>query len=216
MMECVGLGKRVAVWILGFLTFLAVLHVLEAFFALTQNAPISLLWLYPFSGLFGTVDVALYFWGSLGAVLVLWGATCLVAFRSPLDMLLSRILRDAQLENEEEVSILSAKGNFLEMMNESLVNNTVELGNVKDLLFNVRTEVINLRGLHDVVGGLKSDVTHLKTSFKKLETNLTKNLVCPACGKDVQPDFRICPFCGEDLLKGKIVLAEQAALQVQK
>lgn len=211
-----GLGKRFAVWFLGFLTFLAVLHVLEAFFAFTQNVPIRLLWLYPFSGWLGTVDVAAYFWGSLGSVCVLWGLTCLVALRSPLDMLLCKVFKDAQLENEEEVSFLSAKGNFLEMMNDSLINNTVELGNVKDLLFNVRAEVLNLRGLQDVVGGLKSDVVHLKTSLKKLEANLAKNAICPACGKDVQHDFRVCPFCGEDLLREKIVLAEHAALRLHK
>jgi NADH pyrophosphatase NudC (nudix superfamily) len=132
-------------------------------------------------------------------------------------MLLSNILKDAKLENnEEEVSILSAKGNFLEVMNDSLVSNTVELGNVKDLLFNVRAEVLGLRSLQDVVTSVKSDVTHLKNSLKKLETNFAKNAICPACGKDVQPEFRICPYCGENLLKEKILLAEQAAIKLHR
>ncbi len=210
------LGKGVAVWILGSLTFLAGLHVLDAFFALTQNGSITLLKLYPFSAWLGSVDVVAYFWGSLIAAFVLWGATCVVALRSPLDMLLSRILRDAQLENEEEVSLVSAKGNFLEMMNEGLISNTIELNNVKDLLQNVRTEVVSLSGLQNVVGGVKSDITSLKTSFKKLETNLSRNVLCPACGKDVQPGFRICPYCGEDLLKEKIHLAEAATIRAHK
>jgi hypothetical protein len=215
-MECVSLGKSIAVWITGFLTFLAVLHTLEAFFALTQGGKITLLWMYPFSSWFGTVDVLTYFWGSLAAAFVLWGATCVIALRSPLDMLLSRILKDAQAENEEEVSIVSAKGNFLEIMNDSLVNNTVELGNVKDLLFSVRGEVMNLSSLRDVVGSLRSDVANLRTSLRKLETNLTKIMVCPACGKDVQPDFCVCPYCGENLLTEKVHLAEAAAIKLRK
>jgi hypothetical protein len=210
------LGKGVAVWILGSLTFLALLHVLEAFFALTQNGSITLLWFYPFSGWFGTVDVVVYFWGSLIAASVLWGLTCIVALRSPLDTLLSRILRDAQSENEEEISILSAKGNFLEVMNESVIHNTVELNNMKDLLQNVRAEMVNMRPLIDVVERVKSDVTSVKTTLKKLETNMQKNRICPACGRDVQFDFRICPYCGENLLMDKIILAEPAVIKVQK
>jgi len=207
------LGKGVAVWILGSLTFWAGLHVLEAFLAWTQNGSITLLRLYPFSGLLGSFDVGLYFWTSLSVAFVLWGVTCIVALRSPLDVLLCRILNDAKSENEEEVSLVSAKSGFLEMLNEGLMNNTVELNSVKDLLFNVRTEVASLRGLQDVLGGVKSDLTCLKSSLKKLETNLTKNTLCPACGKDVQPDFRICPYCGEDLLKRKTRLAEAVAIR---
>lgn len=207
------MGKGLAVWILGSLTFLAGLHVLEAFLAWTQNGSITLLWMYPFSGMLGSIDAGLYFWASLGVAFALWGATSIVALRSPLDMLLCRILNDAKSENEEEVSLVSAKSGFLEMMNEGLMNNTVELNSVKDLLFNMRAEVVSLRGLHDMVGGVKSDLTCLKSSLKKLETNLTKNTLCPACGKDVQPDFRICPYCGEDLLKRKILVAEAVAIR---
>ena len=211
-----ALGKGVAVWILGSLTFLAALHVLEAFFALTQNAPIVLLKLYPFSPWLGSVNVVAYFWGSLIATSLLWGATCIIALRNPLDTLLSRVLRDAQSENEEEVSLLSAKGNYLELMNEGLIRNTIEISNVKDLMQNVRAEVVSLRSLQDAVGGIRSDMTSLKTSLKKLETNLSRNVLCPACGKNVKSDFRICPYCGEDLLREKILLAEAEAIKAHK
>ena len=211
-----ALGKGIAVWILGSLTFLAALHVLEAFFALTQNAPTVLLKLYPFSPWLGSVNVVAYFWGSLIATFLLWGATCIIALRNPLDMLLSRVLRDAQSENEEEVSLLSAKGNYLELMNEGLIRNTIEISNVKDLMQNVRAEVVNLRPLQDAVGGIRSDITSLKTSLKKLETSLSRNVLCPACGKDVQSDFRICPYCGEDLLREKILLAEAEVIKARR
>jgi len=210
------LGKGVAVWMFGSLTFLAVLHVLEAFFALTLNGSIVLLRLYPFSNLFGVIDVVTYFWVSLAVASVLWGVTGIIALRSPLDTMLNRILKDAQLENEEGVSILSAKGNFLEMMNEGLISNTVELNNVKDLVSNVRAEVVGLRGLQDIVGGVKSDLGSLKVSLKKLETDLSRSVVCPACGRGVQPDFRVCPYCGEDLLRQKVLLAEAAVIKAQK
>ena len=210
------MGKGVAVWILGSLTFLAGLHVLEAFFALTQNAPIVLLKLYPFSPLLGSVNVVAYFWGSLIAAFILWGATCIIALRNPLDILLSRVLKDAQSENEEEVSLFSTKGNFLELMNEGLIRNTIEISNVKDLMQNVRAEVVSLRPLQNAMEVMKSDMTSLKTSLKKLETNFLRNLMCPACGKDVQPGFRICPYCGEDLLRQKILIAEAEAIKARK
>jgi len=209
------LGKAVVVWIFGFLTFLAILNTLEAFFALTQSTPITLLRLYPFSNWFGTVDVSMYFLGSLSATFVLWGVTCFIALRNPLDIWLGKILKEAQAENEEEVSIVSTKGNILEMMNDSLLNNSIELNNVKDLLSNVRAEMLGMRPVKDVVEHLKSDMTHLKTTLKKLETNLTRNRICPACAKDVQPDFRICPYCGENLLT-EIVLKEPSIIKIQK
>jgi hypothetical protein len=210
------LGKGVAVWVFGSLTFLAVLHVLEAFFALTLHGSIVLLRLYPFSSLFGAIDIVMYFWVSLAVASVLWGITCIIALRSPLDTWLNRILRDSQLKNEEEVSIVSAKGNILDMMNEGLISNAVELGNVKDLLANVRAEVVGLRGLQDVVGSVKSDLVSLKVSLKKLESDLARSVVCPACGRGVQPDFRVCPYCGEDLLRQKVLLAEAAVVKMHK
>jgi hypothetical protein len=210
------LGKGVAVWVFGSLTFLAVLHVLEAFFALTLNGSIVLLRLYPFSGLFGTVNTVLYFWISLVVASVLWGVTCIIALRSPLDTWLDRILKDSQLKNEEEVNIVRAKGNVLDMMNEGLICNSVELGNVKDLLANVRAEVVGLRELQTVVNGVKSDLVSLKVSLRKLESDLARSVVCPACGRGVQPDFRVCPYCGEDLLRQKILLAEAAIVKVHE
>ena len=210
------MGKGLAVWVFGSLTFLAVLHVFEAFFALTLNGSIVLLRLYPFSYALGTIDVAVYFWVSLVVASVLWGATCIIALRSPLDNWLNMILKDSQLKNEEEVSIVSAKGNVLDTMNEGLISNTMELNNVKDLVANVRAEVVGLRGLHDMVGGVKSDLVSLKGSLKKLEANLARSVVCPACGRGVQPDFRVCPYCGEDLLRHKVHLAEAAVATLHK
>lgn len=210
------LGKGVAVWVFGSLTFLAVLHVLEAFFALTMNGSIILLRMYPFSSMLGTIDVVAYLWVSLVVASVLWGATCIIALRSPLDTWLNMIIKDAQLKKEEEASFVSAKENVLDMMNESLITNAVELNNVKDLLFNVRSEVIDLRGLQDAVVGVRSDLVSLKVSLRKLESDLARNIVCPACGRGVQPDFRICPYCGEDLLRQKVLLAKVAVANTRK
>lgn len=210
------LRKSIAVWVLSSLTFLSVLHVLEAFFALTMNGSIVLLRLYPFSYLFGTVDVVVYFWVSLGVASALWAVTCLVGLRNPLDTWLNMILKDSQSKNEEEVSIVSAKGNILDTMNEGLICNTMELNGVKDLLANVRAEVVGLRGLQDVVGGVKADLGVLKVSLKKLEGNLARSVVCPMCGRGVQPDFRLCPYCGEDLLRQKMLLAQTAVITIKK
>lgn len=210
------LGKGIAVWVFSSLTFLAVLHVLEAFLALNMNGSIVLLRLNPFSNLFGTVDVVVYFWVSLSVASALWAVTCIIGLQSPLDTWLNMILKDSQSKNEEEVSIASAKGNILDKMNEGLICNTMELNGVKDLLANVRAEVVDLRGLQNVVSGVKADLGVMKVSLKKLEGDLAWSVVCPACRRGVQPDFRLCPYCGEDLLRQKMLLAEAAILQVQK
>ena len=181
-----------------------------------MNGSIVLLRLYPFSSVLGAVDVVVYFWVSLAVASVLWGITCIIALRSPLDAWLSMILKDSKLKNEEELSIVSTSGNVLDMMNEGLINNTMELNNVKDLVSNVRAEVVGLRGLHEVVGSVKSDLVSLKVSLRKLETDLARSVVCPACGRGVQPDFRMCPYCGEDLLRQKVLLAEAALVKTHR
>ena len=44
-----------------------------------------------------------------------------------------------------------------------------------------------------------SEMGKLKKEMKKIKIEIKKEDVCPACGKEILPEFRICPYCGENL-----------------
>ena len=98
--------KGIAVWILGSLTFLAGLHVLDGFLWLTgcQNDSLFLT-IYPFTRLVGAIDPILYLLGSIVAVFLLWGGTTTVALRNPIEVFLGKVLEDGKKENGERETI---------------------------------------------------------------------------------------------------------------
>lgn len=205
--------KGVAVWILGSLTFLAGLHVLDGFLWLTgnENEPLLLLF-YPFTKLLGTVNPTLYLLFSLTAAFLLWGGTTIVALRNPIETFLGKVLEDANKENQADVELLEARTSILEMMSETLENNSKLLAGLRDVVFNVRSEVLSLDPLKKSVEKLKDDVDGLKKMLKRLEREVKKYKLCPACGREVLAEFRLCPYCGENLLKpavdgGAVMLA---------
>jgi predicted amidophosphoribosyltransferase len=50
----------------------------------------------------------------------------------------------------------------------------------------------------------------LRKQIKTLEERLLfTNMLCPACGKPLRPDFQICPYCGENIrLQQKMVMVK--------
>jgi len=117
--------KGVAVWILGSLTFLAGLHALDSFLLFTgiENESI-LLSIYPFTGTLISVNTVLYLICSLAAVFLLWGGTTVVALRNPIETFLGKVLEDGRKENQTDVELLEARTSILEMMSETLENNS--------------------------------------------------------------------------------------------
>jgi hypothetical protein len=205
--------KGIAVWILGSLTFLAGLHVLDGFLWLTGGQNDSLfLTIYPFTRLVGAIDPILYLLGSIVAVFLLWGGTTTVALRNPIEVFLGKVLEDGKRENQGDVELLEARTSILEMMSETLENNSRLLAGLRDVVFNVRSEVVSLEPVKKSVNTLKSEITCLKNMVKRLEKEVKKIKLCPACGQEVQAEFRLCPYCGENLLKpavdsGAVMLA---------
>jgi rubrerythrin len=197
--------KGVAVWVLGSLTFLAGLHSLDGFLWLTGNQSQSVfLTLYPFTKLLGSIGSDIYLLCSLTAVFLLWGATTIVALRNPIEAFLGKVLEDGKRENDGDVELLETRTSILEMMCETLENNSKMLSGLRDVVFNVRSEVLNLEPLEKRVESLKSDVKGLKKIMKRLETEIRKYQLCPACGREIMEKFRLCPYCGENLLKPRV------------
>lgn len=193
--------KGVKVWLLGTLTFLSSLFTLEAFLWLTTDSRVVLLSHLPFIEFLGSINPLHYFIGALGATFFFWGATAIVALHNPVEVFLSKVVEDGKKENEKEVELLEAKTSILEMMSDTLNENTRALTSLKDVTFNVRAEVLNLSPLRVEVENLKAMLTHLNKTIKKMEQKMSEQKVCPACGKKVSETFRLCPFCGENLLK---------------
>ena len=194
--------KGVAVWFFGCLTFLAGLHALDGFLWLTGTEDASLfLSVYPFADLLGEVEPIPYLLSSLIAVFLLWGGTTIVALRNPIEAFLGKVLEDGKRESQEDVEFLEAKTSILEMMSETLTNNSKLLAGLRDVVFNVRSEVLGLDPISKNVEKLRVDVEGLKKIVKRLEREIKKFKTCPACGREILAEFRLCPYCGENLLK---------------
>lgn len=186
--------KGIGVWIFGFLTFLGVLHTLDAVLSFTLGGTNPLLKLSPFYGLiynmFGEIGVASYFWASIIFTFVLFGMSCVIAFHDPIAAFINRVISDAKSEENPVDLHLESGINVFEMINDSVTSNSILLNRVKESTENVR----------DGVNAVKIELKTLGAKLGKMETDLATPRKCPSCGKDVLPDFKLCPYCGEKLL----------------
>jgi RNA polymerase-binding transcription factor DksA len=205
--------KGVAVWVLGSLTFLAGLHVLDGFLWLTGNqAEPTFLSVYPFTRFLEPVDPVFYTLGSLVATFMLWGGTAVFGLQNPIEAFLGRVLEDGRRENQADVELLETKTGILEMMSETLESNSKLLAGLRDTVLNVRSEVLSIEPLAKTVENLKGELESMKKMMKRLEREVKKYKICPACGREIMAEFRLCPYCGENLLKpsvdsGSVMLA---------
>ena len=201
--------KGVAVWISSSLTFLAVIHLVESVSVLLFNNQITLLRLYPLiNQKLQAITPMVYFLGSAAAALTLWGITCIIAFENPVETFLNKILSDAKTQGAVESQLLEEKSEILDAMNETIELNNAALAQVRDLVYNVRTEVKELQPLKENTEKLRTELSRLKKEIKKFEENLKYPNVCPACGKPIPLEFKVCPYCGENVkLLPKTVIA---------
>jgi hypothetical protein len=192
--------KGISVWLFSSLTVVSLAHLIDAIYALVLNNGIKLLQLYPFiSDKLRTITPAAYFLISATTTLVLWGLTCAVAFTNPVEAFLNKILSDARTQTAVEAQLLEEKGEILDVMNETTESNNQILADVKDIIYNVRTEVKGIPPLSESVEKMKAEIGTLRKEVKKLEEKLYFPIICPACGKPLMPEFKMCPYCGEDM-----------------
>jgi ribosomal protein L32 len=194
--------KGVAVWISSSLTFWAVIHFVESFSVLFFSNQIMLLRLYPLiNEELQAVTPMAYFLGSATATLILWGVTCVIAFENPVETFLNKIISDAKTQGAVESQLLEEKSEILDAMNETLELNNAALAKVRDLVYNVRTEVQELQPLKENTEKLRTELSHMKKEIRKFEENLSLKCpnVCSVCGKPILPQFKVCPYCGENM-----------------
>jgi len=200
--------KGLIVWLLSSLTFIAIAHLIEAISVLVFNNQIRLLQLYPIiNEKLQSITPMAYFWISAATTFVLWGITCAIAFESPVETFLNKILSDAKKQSAVEAQVLEEKSEVLDAMNETIEQNGTILAQVKDLIYNVRTEVKELQPLKENIEKVKTELSHLRKEVKSFEEKLKYPNVCPACGKPIMSEFKVCPYCGENikLLPEKII-----------
>ena len=205
--------KGTSVWLFSSLTFIALIHPIEAISVLIFNNQIKLLQLYPFINekLLQLITPMAYFWISAAATIILWGITCAIAFENPVETFLNKILSDAKRQGAVETQLLEDKSEILDAMYETIESDNEILTQVKDLMCNVRADVKEIQPLTENMEKIKTELNNLKKEIKSFEVKLKYPNVCLACGKPILPEFKICPYCGENikLLPENIVLVKE-------
>jgi RNA polymerase-binding transcription factor DksA len=192
--------KGVSVWVFSSLTFIALLHLIDALSALFFGTPIKILQLYPFvNEKLQTITPLTYFWISAAATAIFWGITCVIAFENPVEAFLNQMLSDAKTQSAVENQLLENKSEMLDAMFETLESSNESLAQVKDLVSNVRTEAKEIQPLKENIEKVRTELASLRKELKKIEEKVHFPNLCPACGKPLMPEFNICPYCGENV-----------------
>ena len=192
--------KGLSVWISSSLTFIALAHLVDALSALVFNNEIRLLQLYPIiNEKLQTITPTLYFWVSAASVLILWGITCAIAFENPVETFLNKIFSDAKDQSVGEAQMLEGKSEMLDAIYETIETDRGLLGEVKDLMCNVRADVKEIQPVKESIEKMKAEVASLRREVKKIEEKVEFPDRCPTCGKPLLPEFKLCPYCGANI-----------------
>lgn len=199
--------KGAAIWLLSTLTVVALVHLIDAASALLFNNPMQILQLYPFiNQQLQQIPADIYLYLTASSTVILWAATCLIAFDNPVETFLNKILSDVKNQTTTESQILESKGELFDLMYETVEADSETLAQVKDLIRNIRAEVKDIQPLKETMANTKTEICSIKKQIKTFEEKLLFNIVCPACGKMLRPDFKLCPYCGDSItLREKMI-----------
>jgi rRNA maturation endonuclease Nob1 len=200
--------KGIAIWLFSTLTFISLMHLIDAAAALLFNNQIQLLQLYPFINQQQiSTDIYLYISGASTAIL--WAITCLIAVDNPVEAFLNKVLSDAKQQTATEAQVLESKSELFDLMYETVESDSETLAQVKDLMRNMRAEVKDIQPIKETMEKTRTELHSLKKQMTALEEKLLFTILCPACGKLVRPDFKLCPYCGESItLQEKMVMVK--------
>jgi rubrerythrin len=198
--------KGIAIWLFSTLTFISLIHLIDAAAAVLFNNQIQLLQLYPFINQQQiSTDIYLYISGASTAIL--WAITCLIAFDNPVETFLNKVLSDAKQQTATEAQVLESKSELFDLMYETVESDSETLAQVKDLMRNIRVEVKDIQPIKETIEKTRIELISLKKQMKMLEEKMLFTIICPACGKLLRPDFKLCPYCGESItLQEKMVM----------
>jgi hypothetical protein len=192
--------KGIAIWLFSTLTVTALIHLIDAASAVLFNNPTQLLQIYPFiNQQLQQIPIDIYFYVAAASTIILWAITCLIAFDNPVETFLNKILSDVKNQTTTEAQVLESKSELFDLMYETVESDSETLAQVKDLMRNVRTEVKDIQPMKETMEETRTELGSLKKQIKTLEEKLLFNIVCPACGKMLRPDFKLCPYCGENI-----------------
>jgi hypothetical protein len=203
--------KGIAIWLFSTLTFIALMHLIEAVTVILFNNQIRLLQLYPFINTqLKQIPTDAYLYISAASTVILWGITCALAFDNPVETFLNKILSDAKKQTATETQLLENKSELFDLMYETVESNSETLSQVKDLVRNVRVETKDIQPIKETMEKTRIEISSLKKQIKTLEEKLPfTNILCPACGKPLRPDFQLCPYCGENVkLQEKMIMVK--------
>lgn len=200
--------KGIAIWLFSTLTFISLIHLIDAAAALLFNNQIQLLQLYPFINQQQiSTDIYLYISGASTAIL--WAITCLIAFDNPVETFLNKVLSDAKQQTATEAQVLESKSELFDLMYETVESDSETLAQVKDLMRNMRAEVKDIQPIKETIEKTRIELVSLKKQMKMLEEKMLFTILCPACGKLLRPDFKLCPYCGESItLQEKMIVVK--------
>jgi len=192
--------KGIVIWLFSTLTVIALVHLIDAASALLFNNPMQILQLYPFiNQQLQQIPIDIYLYVTAASTVILWAATCLIAFDNPVETFLNKILSDVKNQTTTESQILESKTELFDLMYETVEADSETLAQVKDLMRNIRAEVKDIQPMKETMEKTKTELGSIKKQIKTLEEKLLFNIVCPACGKMLRPDFKLCPYCGENI-----------------
>ena len=191
--------KGIWVWLFSSLTLVAALHAADASSAFLLNNQPRLLQLYPYIGKqLAAIPSTMYLAAAASLTLLLWGITCAVAFDSPVEQFLNKILTDAKKQSALEAQTVTEKTEVLDAIYETIESTSQTLSQVVDVVHNVRAEVKGIQPLTATVENVKSELNNLKKEVKKIQEKPRRAPpLCANCGKPLSSEFKLCPYCGE-------------------
>ncbi|MBN1244365.1 hypothetical protein JXA31_02085 [Candidatus Bathyarchaeota archaeon] len=84
--------KGIAIWLFSTLTVIALIHLIDAASAVLFNNPMQILQLYPFiNQQLQQIPADIYLYVATASTVILWAATCLIAFDNPVETFLNKI-----------------------------------------------------------------------------------------------------------------------------
>jgi rubrerythrin len=206
--------KGLCVWFFSSLTFMSLVHLIDAVSALVFNTQVHLPQLYPFIGEeLQTIAPTTYLWASGVATLVFWGLTCGIAFDNPVEKFLNLLLSDVKRQSAEETRLVTDKSEVLDAMCETMESSGETIDCIRDMMCNIRADVKQIQPLSESIEKMKGELGHLKKEVETLEKTGIFPFVCSTCGRHLSPDFRLCPYCGE---KTSLFPEKAASLQAYR
>lgn len=169
--------KSITIWALTSLTFISLIHFVEAITVITLNNPIRLPQLYPLiNEPLKALTPSTYFWITAITTCALWAITCLVAFHNPVELYLKR--------HEATETQLQDKGDTLDRMCETVESDHQTLTQLSDLIRKMQkdqnpelttlpTKIMSENSM------LKSKPLRLKSYISKRNIHVAENSVKP-------------------------------------